>query len=1178
MNAEKLPRRRLLLPLAAVALLAAGVVAYFLWWRTPRLPQPGEPLYEDYVVAFQVGTAQLDSGLSKEGEASLSKAIDLVPAEPAGWANRGLLYLRLQRLKEAEADIARARQMAPDNVEILEMAAHLAERQDRLSDALALFRQASEADPNDPRRLYKVSEVLAKEAKPGADAARVKVLEQLLKLKPANLGILTEQARLAAAAGDRDAARRALDRLGELAPRWSGQEAMSARELLGTLRKDVEKDLGRVFQQRIGSLQNLLKVEPGYARGMEEVRPIDAQAGNSLQQFLKLAPVRTSPDEPDAGLTFAAAERPWTAEARAGGWALALPVWLNGKDNPVVFAASAKEVRRADGAGAALPFPSGTGAVPPGPDGVVAVDYLGDAGLDHLLTDFLLAGAGGLRFHRQKPDGTFVDVTAATKLPADVLSGDYAGAWAVDIDLDGDLDFVAARRQGGPLLLRNNYDGTFTAQEIFPGVTAARGFAWLDLDNDGAADAALLDDMGRLHVFMNQRSGQFTRREPPDAMRRYQALAVADVNDDGVLDLIVLGADGKPARISDRDKGQAWDVAELGAASKVRVGAPGSLRLVAADVDNNGAIDLVLRTPGGSAVWLADGKGGFAALAGELPAGVADVADLDGTGALSLVGTDATGRPTVHTARGTKGYQWLRVRAHAATKAGGDQRINPYGIGGEVELRAGVLVVKQPLDKPAVHFGLGSRKRADLLRFNWTNGALQYEFDVKPDHTYVVTQRLKGSCPFLYTWDGEKVVFVTDFCWSTPLGMRINGQANAAFVQTTDWVKVRGELLRPRGGVYDVRVHANLWETLYLDQLGLRVIDHPPGTEVYADERFFLTPTKLQVYLTGPSSPVYRATDHKGADVTEVVRAADGRYLDTCGRGTYQGVTRDHWVEVDLGDDAPKSGPVYLLATGWIHPTDSSINFAMEQGKHPRPMPLVLEVPDGTGGWRAAGPPLGFPAGKNKTCVIRLDGVAGDGVARRVRLRTNMEIFWDALRYAKGLDASVCKQQVLPIRTAELRYRGMVHMSQASPSAPELPHYDEVVRIGQTWRDLIGHHTRFGDVKELLEGVDDRYVIMNAGDEIALTFAAPAGPAAGMIRDYVWASDGWSKDGDLNTRWGKTVLPLPYHGMTSYDAPPGALRDDPVYRRFPKDWEVYHTRYVTPSVHERGLRGFRRPR
>ena len=56
------------------------------------------------------------------------------------------------------------------------------------------------------------------------------------------------------------------------------------------------------------------------------------------------------------------------------------------------------------------------------------------------------------------------------------------------------------------------------------------------------------------------------------------------------------------------------------------------------------------------------------------------------------------------------------------------------------------------------------------------------------------------------------------------------------------------------------------------------------------------------------------------------------------------------------------------------------------------------------------------------------------------------------------------------------------------------------------------------------------------------------------------------------------MLPLPAHDLVSYDRPPGALEDDPVYKRFPGDWKKYHTRYVTPSAFERGLRSFQRPR
>jgi hypothetical protein len=124
--------------------------------------------------------------------------------------------------------------------------------------------------------------------------------------------------------------------------------------------------------------------------------------------------------------------------------------------------------------------------------------------------------------------------------------------------------------------------------------------------------------------------------------------------------------------------------------------------------------------------------------------------------------------------------------------------------------------------------------------------------------------------------------------------------------------------------------------------------------------------------------------------------------------------------------------------------------------------------------------------------------------------------------------------------------------------------------VGQAWRDLDGFYTRFGDVRELVAKVDDRYVIMNAGDEIALRFPVPETPPAGWKRDFIWESDGWTRDGDLNTRFGNTVLPLPAHGVKTDERAPTTLKNDPVYRRFPEDWRTYHTRYVTGEEFGRG--------
>jgi hypothetical protein len=317
---------------------------------------------------------------------------------------------------------------------------------------------------------------------------------------------------------------------------------------------------------------------------------------------------------------------------------------------------------------------------------------------------------------------------------------------------------------------------------------------------------------------------------------------------------------------------------------------------------------------------------------------------------------------------------------------------------------------------------------------------------------------------------------------------------------------------------------------------------------------------------------VAHAWDDHGQDVTDLVRERDGRYLDTFGRGPYQGVTREHYVDIDLGEDIPSNGPLWLLASGWIRPTDSSLNLAISQGRHVPPQSLRLEVPDGQGGWAAARVDLGFPAGKTKTILLDLWDIWRPGTPRLLRLRTNMEIYWDTFAWAPALPDTEFKVQRLSPHAAELRYRGFSVVQTADRSAPEVPQYDTLEGTAPRWRDLTGYYTRFGDVRELLQAVDDRYVILNAGDELVLRFVAPPPPPAGWRRDFVLIGDGWNKDGDYNTTFSKTVLPLPAHDQPDYATPPGHLEDDPVYRRHAEDWQRYHTRYVTPQRFHEALR------
>ncbi len=193
----------------------------------------------------------------------------------------------------------------------------------------------------------------------------------------------------------------------------------------------------------------------------------------------------------------------------------------------------------------------------------------------------------------------------------------------------------------------------------------------------------------------------------------------------------------------------------------------------------------------------------------------------------------------------------------------------------------------------------------------------------------------------------------------------------------------------------------------------------------------------------------------------------------------------------------------------------------------------------------------------------------------KLRLRTNLEIYWDAIEWARGVDGTSVKTKRLSPEHADLHYRGYSAIHQADDSSPEIPDYDHLEATKQKWRDLSGYYTRFGDVRELLNQVDDRYIIMNAGDEMSLRFAEQPAPPAGWKRDYIIVGDGWIKDGDYNTTFSKTVTPLPYHAKQEYLTAPGPLEDEWVYRRHPEDWENYHTRYATPKIVQNALRSER---
>jgi Tfp pilus assembly protein PilF len=1122
------------------------------------LPQPGSNEYRELVAAFYVGLAGLQTGEDVRAKEKLTRATEIAPGEPASWANLGLLSIRQQEFNAAYEWTEKARSLAPDNSRIEALLGLIESRRGKLPEAIAHLEKAVSLDGKNTKALYAIAQEIERQGAENSDAEAARRLEQILAIDPNNLAVLVDLARLSAKRGDGEALKRAVNKLAENSSSWPEE----AKAQMSRLRETAYDADPRASSTQIAYLRNTLVRVPAYRQSLNAVKTPAEFISEPFLKFIKLPSPSSAPAPADTATTFTPEPIPGFDSSTPS---LFKAVSFDSESNPRLVSYHRGGVKIAGGASIALSNLSST------PD-IAAIDFNYD-----FKTDLVIADGGGLHFYRQENINSFTEVSATTTLPATILTDTYNYIWTFDYDLDGDLDLLTSGRTHHPAVLRNNGDGTFKDLSPFNDLTDLSLFAAADIDSDGDPDLAVVAS-GAFKILINERLGQYRERPVPANIGTVDAIAAADIDSDSLVDFIALDRDHRVLRISDKGAGADLEVAELAritfnptpSSSRERVNA----KLMIADLDNNGSLDLI---PNLDQALLGGVDGRFNPLNYQAGIDVQTIDDVNNDGRPDLIGFQTAGvgsyRAIQLINRGTKNYQYQTIRTRAA-KSSGDQRINSFGIGGEIEIRSGLLTQKQVITSPFLHFGLGENTQVDVARIVWPNGSVQAEFELKAGQSVLAEQRLKGSCPMLFAWDGKQISYVKDTApWSPALGLHINAQIVAGIYQTEEWFRIRGDQLAPRDGFYDLRVTAELWEAYYIDHYSLMAVDHPAGTEVFADERFAVPPPPLKLFATDKPQPFARAVDDRGTDVSTVVRDLDEKYLDTFGKGRYQGVTRDHWVELELPNrEGPQPAQTYLIAHGFLHPTDGSINIAYGQSSSTPPQGLSIETPDAQGNWTTAKTGLGFPAGKRKTIVLDLNGIFRPGAPRRLRLRTNMEIYWDKIEWADGLPEATYMTQRIALSSAELQYRGFSRFTQVDDSSPELPDYNALIATSPKWRDLIGYYTRYGDVRELLEKIDDRMTIINAGDELRLKFPALPPPPAGWVRDYVMVGDGWIKDGDLNSTFSKTVLPLPYHGMKDYTIPPRRLEDDPAYQRHPEDWQRYHTRYVTPERFLKALR------
>jgi len=1050
------------------------------------------------------GVAWMNQQQAEKAEASFAAAEkrDKTLAEAA--LNDGIALLYMQKLDEAQAALKHAIELAPKsprawyNLGLAQRAAN------DVPAALTSFKHAVELDPADADSLYFEG-----------------VCEQDLKDFPAAIATF-----MRALKDD---------------PRHASSEFALARALQRSGHADEAKEHFARFQHLTSAkISFALGLSYGDQGKYSMAVPVDEQ----VRPNSAMIPVRFTPQR------FGAQS---SAGATSGG-ACMMDVDGDGIYDLILMQSGPFAVRvlRSRGDGSYEPFDATNAGLKVSGHAISCA--VGDLDNDGL-ADLAVALDDRLVLFRNLGKGHFEDVTQAAGIsPANKPSG----ITFVDYDHDGDLDLFAT---GAPLeaggtpnvLWRNNGNKTFTnwtAEVGLGGVGVTKSVLLSDVNNDRAVDLIVTGDGASPTVYLNPREGNFDGHQLTTSSELSKSLGVAslDFNKDGWMDLAVTQSTAPGLTLWQNKEGAGFEQVPL--PLKDAIGAWGVTPI---DVDNDGWIDIaaIVETKQGAQtrVFRNLGDGTFADISRSLgldriplkdPRALM-AADIDGDGAADLIVTSATGEPIwLKNEGGNKNHSvLLKLAGFADNKTAIGTKVEAFSNGNrqkwEITGASGYL----SQGPPEVLVGLGNADGIDLLRLLWPTGVPQDEIAVarKPEVTYTEADRRGSSCPVLFAWDGKKYVLVTDTIGAAVVGHWFS-PARRNIPDPDEWIKVEGSQLLPANGRLSLRFTEPMEEVNYIDQLRLRAIDHPEGTEVYPNERFLDDPPFADgslVVSTAAHLPAGARDDH-GRDVLDELRTRDHKFVSDFTKLPYDGFTNRHALTLDLGEIKDR-GALRLLLTGYVeYFSATSLYSAWQAGIAPTSPYVEAQLPDGS--WQRIDKEMGFPAGLERTIVVDLSGQLPVG-SHRIRIVTNLQIYWDQALVDDGPnDLAAVHETEVPLARATLRFHGYPRQMEGASPGDLNYDYDEVSLTGPFQRQR-GSYTRFGDVTPLLTGMDNKFAIFSSGEELAPEFDATALPPLPphWKRDYFFYANGYVKDMDFYDASPFTVSQLPFHGMSRYPYP-----------------------------------------
>ena len=336
--------------------------------------------------------------------------------------------------------------------------------------------------------------------------------------------------------------------------------------------------------------------------------------------------------------------------------------------------------------------------------------------------------------------------------------------------------------------------------------------------------------------------------------------------------------------------------------------------------------------------------------------------------------------------------------------------------------------------------------------------------------------------------------------------------------------------------------------------------------EVYSNERMVNNPKdreRDQLYALTKLRPIAGAKDQHGHDMTQTLTQIDRHYFDDFRLKPFKGFAEDWSLTLDLGVLEVKSKPVLMLQS-WSYWNSSAAIVAASQ-THQTLWGPILDVLGQDGRWRTEIKDLGVSAGLPRMMVVDLSPHLKSG-EHVVRIRSNRTLYYDQVLVAdkkesldlnsRGSGMTRIHSQDTPLLSAQLRWLGYPRRILPDGKFPEVFDYSQISPQAD-WGTHAGMLTRYGDVLPLLQKRDDRFVIMEHGEEVALSFDARRLPPLppGWKRTFFFYSDGFAKGNELHSLQSETVDPLPFHSMESYPSRQ-SYPDDEAHILYLLDWNT----------------------